>query len=330
MSAAPLARDTITFASPSDGRTTLAKVIHIRGGRIVGKDPSPNVPTFDYTEAVVHDLRSLYIQVKRAAAHDAIAVRAKPKSPTGNRRIHETDGIVPNLEVVPRRWVRLRLGRPAAGAAALPESALVMATRPAAGAVDRRQARAASPAARLPGRLVLLAGDLRRRLQSRLPPAHVALARPSRHRRRTEDLAQAGDRARPGRPGDPGRMPAALSRHPGPRRCRSLPAPVRLSASRPAGGPGPGHRGDQASPAGDRAGQAPAAAAPMHRAIPPRPYPTPGIVSTGASTPSATARSARATRPTPPRPPGRRQSATATASIGRRSRRNSSQPTKPH
>ena len=89
----------------SDGRTTLAKIIHIRGGRIVGKDPSPNVPTFDYTEAVVHDLRSLYIQVKRAAAHDAIAVRAKPKNPTGNRRIHETDGIEPNLEIVPRRWV---------------------------------------------------------------------------------------------------------------------------------------------------------------------------------------------------------------------------------
>ena len=104
-SALVIGTDTITFAWPSDGRTTLAKVIHIRGGRIVGKDPSPNVPTFDYTEAAVRDLRSLYIQVKRAAAHDAIAVRAKPKNPTGNRRIHETDGIEPNLEIVPRRWV---------------------------------------------------------------------------------------------------------------------------------------------------------------------------------------------------------------------------------
>ena len=100
-----MSADTITFAWPTDGKTTLAKIIHIRGGRIVGKDPSPNVPTFDYTEAAVHDLRSLYIQVKRAAAHDAIAVRAKPKNPTGNRRIHETDGIEPNLEIVPRRWV---------------------------------------------------------------------------------------------------------------------------------------------------------------------------------------------------------------------------------
>ena len=75
---------------------------------------------------------------------------------------------------------RLRLGRPAAGAAAMPESGLVVATRSAAGAVDRRQTRAASPAAGLSGCLVLLAGDLRRRLQSRLPAAHVALARPSR------------------------------------------------------------------------------------------------------------------------------------------------------
>jgi hypothetical protein len=38
------------------------------------------------------------------AARGAMAVRAKPKGPIGNRRIHETDGIEPNLEIVPRRW----------------------------------------------------------------------------------------------------------------------------------------------------------------------------------------------------------------------------------
>ena len=99
-----MSADTITFAWPANHQTTLAKVVHIRGGRIVGKDASPNVAIFDYTEATVRDLRTLYIQVRRAAAHDAIAIRAKPKRPTGNRRIHETDGIEPNLEIVPRRW----------------------------------------------------------------------------------------------------------------------------------------------------------------------------------------------------------------------------------
>ena len=59
-----IAPDTITFARPTVRRTTLAKVIHVRGGRIVGKDASPNVTTFDYTEAPVRDLRTLYIQVR--------------------------------------------------------------------------------------------------------------------------------------------------------------------------------------------------------------------------------------------------------------------------
>jgi hypothetical protein len=51
--------ETITFAWPADGKTTLAKIIHVQGGRIIGKDPSPNVKTFRYVEAPVHDLRSL-------------------------------------------------------------------------------------------------------------------------------------------------------------------------------------------------------------------------------------------------------------------------------
>jgi hypothetical protein len=97
--------DNITFAVPADGRTTLAKIIRVEGGRIIGKEPSPNVRTFRYVERPVRNLRSLYIEVRRAAAQGAIAVRAKPKGPVGNRRIHLTDGIKPNLEVVPRRWV---------------------------------------------------------------------------------------------------------------------------------------------------------------------------------------------------------------------------------
>jgi hypothetical protein len=100
-----MAADTITFARPADGRTTLAKIIRVEGGRIVGKAPSARVKTFRYVERPVHDLRSLYIDVKRAATQGAIAVRAKPKGPIGNRRIHPTDGIEPFLEVVPRQWV---------------------------------------------------------------------------------------------------------------------------------------------------------------------------------------------------------------------------------
>jgi hypothetical protein len=97
--------ETITFAWPADGRTTLAKIIRVEAGRIVGKELSPNVKTFRYVECPVHDLRGLYIEVRRAAAQGAIAVRAAPKGPVGNRRIHKTDGLEPHLEIVPRHWV---------------------------------------------------------------------------------------------------------------------------------------------------------------------------------------------------------------------------------
>jgi hypothetical protein len=99
-----MSADTITFARPADRRTTLAKIIRVEGDRIVGKEKSPNVKTFSYAELPVHDLGSLYVAVKRMAARGAIAVRAKPKGPVGNRRIYERDGIEPHLEIAPRRW----------------------------------------------------------------------------------------------------------------------------------------------------------------------------------------------------------------------------------
>jgi hypothetical protein len=99
-----MSADAITFARPADGRTTLAKIIRVEGDRIVGKEKSPNVKTFSYAEVPVHDLGSLYIAVKHMAQRGAMAVRAKPKGPIGNRRIHKSDGIEPCLEVVPRRW----------------------------------------------------------------------------------------------------------------------------------------------------------------------------------------------------------------------------------
>ena len=96
--------DTITFARPAGCRPTLAKIIQGEGGRIDGKNPSPNVKTFRYVEQPVHDLRTLYIAVRRAAAQGAIAIRAKPRGAIGNRRIYEREGIDPHLEIVPRWW----------------------------------------------------------------------------------------------------------------------------------------------------------------------------------------------------------------------------------
>jgi hypothetical protein len=99
------ALDHITLARPANGSTTLAKIIRVQGGRIIGKDASPNVKLFRYVELPVHDLGSLYVTVTRMAGAGAIAIRAKPKGPTGNRRIHHhKDGVVPFLEVVPHRW----------------------------------------------------------------------------------------------------------------------------------------------------------------------------------------------------------------------------------
>jgi hypothetical protein len=96
--------DTITFARPV-GNLSLAKVIHVQGGRIIGKDPSPNVGTFDYREVEVDGLRSLYIAVRDAAKRGEIAIRAKPKGPRGNRRMHRrADGIEPFCDPVPRCW----------------------------------------------------------------------------------------------------------------------------------------------------------------------------------------------------------------------------------
>ena len=71
--------DGITFAHPVDSRVTLAKIIKVEGDRIIGKEPSPNVRNFRYVELPVHDLRTLYIAVRRAAATGAIAVRARPR-----------------------------------------------------------------------------------------------------------------------------------------------------------------------------------------------------------------------------------------------------------
>jgi hypothetical protein len=97
--------DHITFAWPADHRVTLAKIIHVEGDRITGKEPSPNVKGFRYVEAPAHDLGTLYLAVKRAADQGAIAIRAKPKKPIGNRRMHlRNDGIEPDLNVVPRHW----------------------------------------------------------------------------------------------------------------------------------------------------------------------------------------------------------------------------------
>ena len=97
--------DHITFAWPAYSDKTLAKVIHLQGGRIVAKDPSPHVGRFRFAEAPADDLRSLYIAVRREAASGAIAVRATPKAPIGRRAVYDDAEKGPaGLEIVPRRW----------------------------------------------------------------------------------------------------------------------------------------------------------------------------------------------------------------------------------
>jgi hypothetical protein len=101
-----MSADHITFARPANGQTTLAKIIRVEGGRIVGKDPSPQVKLFEFAELPVHDLDSLGEAVMRMAERGAIAVRGKPKGPIGRRAIYSDAEKGPaGLEVVPRRWV---------------------------------------------------------------------------------------------------------------------------------------------------------------------------------------------------------------------------------
>jgi hypothetical protein len=83
-----MSEDSITFAKPAGGKTTLAKIIRVEGGRIVGKDPSPQVKMLEYSGLPVHNLGRLYVAVKCMAKREAIAVRGKPNGPIGNRRIH--------------------------------------------------------------------------------------------------------------------------------------------------------------------------------------------------------------------------------------------------
>jgi hypothetical protein len=100
------APDLVTFAWPATGNRALAKVIDVVGERIVAKEPPRHVARLRFVEHPVHDLGSLYLTVRRAAAEGAIAVRGKPKASVGRRAIYDDDQKGPaGLDVVPRRWV---------------------------------------------------------------------------------------------------------------------------------------------------------------------------------------------------------------------------------
>jgi len=97
--------DTITAARPADARITLAKVIHVDEGRIIGKEPSPNVVQHEFVEMPVHDLDSLVGAIEGMASQGAIAVRGKPKARYGRRAIYDHQEHGPaGLDIVPRRW----------------------------------------------------------------------------------------------------------------------------------------------------------------------------------------------------------------------------------
>jgi hypothetical protein len=100
--------DHITLAKPAEANVVLAKRIIVRDGDVIGKTPSPNIKPHIFHEVPVHDLDSLMEAVQGGAAHQAIAVRGKPKAEVGRRAHHDCPEAGPaGLEVVPRRWAGL-------------------------------------------------------------------------------------------------------------------------------------------------------------------------------------------------------------------------------
>jgi hypothetical protein len=68
--------DDITFARLAHGKTTSAKTIRVEGDRFVGKDKSPQVKLFEFVEAQVRDLVSLYLAVKAVVARALMSALA--------------------------------------------------------------------------------------------------------------------------------------------------------------------------------------------------------------------------------------------------------------
>jgi hypothetical protein len=104
MNAGPM--DTITLARPADGGAALAKTIVVCGTTITAMQPAKHVAAYRFEAHAIQDLESLTAVLERGASTNAIAVRGKPKAPTGRRAIYDDAEKGPaGLEVVPRCWV---------------------------------------------------------------------------------------------------------------------------------------------------------------------------------------------------------------------------------
>lgn len=102
------ATDQITFATGLVGGRpiSMAKRVHVEGGRITAVDDSAHAPLFRYREEPVDDLISLMRAVWGAAHRGEIAVRGKPVSEYGRRAIYPDPEKGPaGLTITPRYWV---------------------------------------------------------------------------------------------------------------------------------------------------------------------------------------------------------------------------------
>lgn len=98
--------DTITFARPAARNVALAKSIVVEGGAIVRKRDAPQVAAYAFREVAVSGLADLAVAVEGAAGRGEIAIRGKPRAPTGRRAIYDDHEKGPaGLDVMPRRWV---------------------------------------------------------------------------------------------------------------------------------------------------------------------------------------------------------------------------------
>jgi hypothetical protein len=98
--------DAVTFCRAIKPPVVLAKTIVVRCGEIVEARPAPNAFLFAFRQVRINSLADLGTAVEEAAQRGEIAVRSKPKGPTGRRAIYDDEEKGPaGLEVVPRRWV---------------------------------------------------------------------------------------------------------------------------------------------------------------------------------------------------------------------------------
>ena len=98
--------DTVTLCRAIKPPVVLAKTIVVRGAEIVDARPAPNAFLFAFREVEIGNVDDLGAALEEAAQRGEIAVRSKPKGPTGRRAIYDDPEKGPaGLEAVPRRWV---------------------------------------------------------------------------------------------------------------------------------------------------------------------------------------------------------------------------------